>query len=357
MTTHPLSRRTLLGTAAASTLAAPAIAQGAPVVLRMSSWLPPVSIILQDLVLSWTAMVETVTRGAVRVEILEQPLGPPPAHHALVTSGEADLVYSLHGYSGPDAFLRAQIGQFSFLGDAYKASHAFASVYLGDLEAEAEHPGMELLGVFQHGPGVLMLKDRRVLRPRDFEGLRIRHSGGYIASLLESLGAEPVALSPLAVAGAMDAGEIDGAAFPYEAAPVFGLSERINHISELEGGYYNASWFIAASEPAWARIDPDLQALIKRVSLEQTPLLAAKAFDLADATTKRDLRARGVVIDDAMQGSAVWAAVEAAAAAKEAAWSEAVGALGFDGPRALDRIRARRLEAIATEGFGPVLRD
>ena len=244
------------GLAGAAALASPALVRAQePTVLRMSSWLPAASLITQNLFEPWADDIPALTDGRVTVELLPKPLGPPPAHLGLVQSGEADLAYSLHGYT-QDAFLRARIGQFSFLGDAYSASHAFSKVYGRLLEAKQEHQGMKLLGLFQHGPGVMMLKDKVIETAADFEGLRVRTSGGYIASLLEDLGGVNVPMSPIAVREALIAGEIDGVAFPYEAGPAFNVVDQITFISELPGGYYNATWFLAMSEQAAGRIAP-----------------------------------------------------------------------------------------------------
>jgi len=199
-----LTRRRVLGTgAAAGLLAAPSVITAqSPVVLRMSSWLQFQGDVVQNLFALWAEDVARVTEGRVVVEFLDGPLGPPPAHLGLVQSGEADVGYSLHGYTD-DVFPRARVGQFTGLGDSYSASHAFSRIYRELLNGDEEHTGMKMLGVFQHGPGVLMLKDKVVRGPEDFEGLRIRTSGGAIARLLTQMGAENVPMSPTAVAAAL----------------------------------------------------------------------------------------------------------------------------------------------------------
>lgn len=322
---------------AATTLAAPGVARAQTKVLRMSSWLPPVSFVVPFVLETWVQSIADVTDGRVTVEILDRPLGPPPAHYGLVQSGEADIAYSLHGYAGDDAFVRAQLGQLSFLGDAYTASHSFSNVYRGDLDAEAEHEGVKLLGVFQHGPGVIMLKDMEIRRPEDFRGLKIRSSGGYIAKLLRELGAEPVAMSPLQVGENMRNGTIDGVAFPHEAAPVFNIYDTVTSVSEVAGGYYNASWFMAISQQAWAGLEPRDQQAIEKVSSETLHVLAAKAFFVADSEARKQFIANGTPIIQA--DLALESFVRAKAEAFDQAWVDRVSAQGFDGGRALADMR------------------
>lgn len=314
-------------------LAAPALVRAqTPVVLDLSSWLPPASLITQNLFVLWADEINNVTQGRVSVRFLPEPLGPPPAHLGLVQSGDADLVYSLHGYT-QEEFLRARIGQFSFLGDAYSASHAFSKVYGQLLKAEEEHKQMTLLGLFQHGPGVLMLKDKTIEGPDDYKGLKIRTSGGYIASLMEDLGVENVPMSPLAVREALINGDINGVAFPYEAGPAFNIMDQITFISELPGGYYNATWFLGLSEQAAGRVDPADLELIKSYSADIVHVLAAKAFDYADYLGREEFEERGVPI--VPTSDEVTDLIRSLGSAYESEWSAELAKAGYEGERSL----------------------
>lgn len=328
-----LTRRRVIGTAAAGLLAAPSVITAqSPVVLRMSSWVPAGTAISVNLFDLWAEEVARITQGRVVVEIPPAPQGPPPAHLGLVQSGEADIGYAIHGYTD-DVFPRARIGQFTSLGDAYSSSHAFSRIYRELLDGDAEHTGMKLLGVFQHGPGVLMLKDKVVRTPDDFKGLRIRTSGGAIAQLLELLGAENVPMSPAVVADAMIAGDVDGVAFPQEGALAFRTMEPTTFVSEFPGGYYNATWFLAMSDAAAAKVDPVDLALIEEYSFNTIPTLAAKAFDFADYVAREQFLARGTPVEAA--SDELVAHVRGLAAEGEAAWAAEVGAQGYDGEKAL----------------------
>lgn len=336
---YAVSRRMILGTgagAAAWALAAPTVLRAQATPLRFSSWLPAASLITENLFVPWVEEVAAATEGRVAIEILPRPLGPPPAHLGLLESGEADIAYSLHGYT-PDRFNRAKIGQFSFLGDAYSASQTFSQIYGRDLRAPEEHEGVKLLGLFQHGPGVLMMKDRTIRTVEDFRGLRVRTSGGYIAGLMEDLGAVNAPMSPTAVRQALTDGEIDAVAFPYEAGPAFGVTEEITSVSELPNGYYNATWFLGMSNAAAARVAPEDLAILENLSATLVHVLAAKAFDYADYLGKETFIAAGVQIDPTPP--AVIEKIGTIAAAYEAEWSESLAAGGFDGAGALAAVR------------------
>lgn len=322
---------------ASAALSAPAVLRAqTQATLRFSSWLPAASLITENLFLPWAEEVALVTEGRVGVEILPAPLGPPPAHLDLLLSGEADVAYSLHGYSG-DAFERAKIGQFSFLGDAYSVSQAFSKVYRDMLGAEDEHEGLKMLGVFQHGPGVLMLKDKVVRGPEDYRGLRVRTSGGYIAGLMADLGAENVPMSPTAVRQALIDGTIDGVAFPYEAAPAFGIVDQITFVSELPNGYYNATWFLGMSDEAAGRIAAEDLAAIRDHAASFVHVLAAKSFDYADYLGKEAMLAAGIPIEPT--SPELTGHIAAIAENYEARWVAGVDGAGYDGASALAELR------------------
>lgn len=336
LTRRSFMKTTIGATAAGALLSAPTTLRAQAATLKMSSWLPGASLITQNLFVPWAEDVAQATDGRVQVEFLPKPLGPPPAHLGLLRENKADVAYSLHGYSG-DEFLRAQIGQFSFLGDAYSASHAFSKVYGRLLEAEKEHAGLRLLGLFQHGPGQLMLKNKRIDSVGDFKGLRVRTSGGYISNLMTDLGAINVPMSPTKVGAALDAGEIDGVCFPYEAAHAFGIEKKITFVSELPNGYYNATWFLGMSSAAAARVDARDLELLQQSSAQKVHVLAAKAFDYADYLSREKLAADGIEL--APTSAEVTDHIKSIGQGYETAWSSRLSDGGYDGSRALSFTR------------------
>ena len=335
------SRRQFLGTGAATlatVLACPAIVRAQETrTFRISSWLPQRSLIPVNVLDVWADMVRQATQGRIDIGYYDEPLGPPPAHFELAQSGQADITYSLHGYSGEDAFVRARIGQFSFLGDAYSASHAFSKVYGELLDAEQEHEGVKVLGLFQHGPGTLMLRNREINTPQDFEGLRVRVSGGYITGLLTDLGAVPVPMPPGQVAQAFADGVIDAVAFPYEGADAFNVYDQVTNVSELPGGYYNASWFLAMNQQVWDQIPEADQRIVEQVSKDAVHVLAAKAFDYGDYIAVETYKERGTPM--APVSDEVLAHIREKSLVYERNWVEQLAGDGYDGQRALDYTR------------------
>lgn len=309
----------------------------------LSSWLPPAHPIVKGVIEPWAEKVADVTEGRVTVRILPRPLGPPPAHFDLAADGIADITYGLHSFTTDDRFLRSQIGQFSFLGDdAAKTSLAYWAAYGGDLDAQAEHPGTKLLGLWVHGPGMFHNNRRKIETPEDFAGLKIRVPGGYVAELTEQLGSTTQFMGPGDVFEKLSTGVIDGVTFPAEALKAFNLSQHIKSSMTVPGGLYNTSWFMVMNQDRWDALSDQDRAAIEEISGAALAEMAGAVWNAADAGGREDGIAHGVEFYEA--SAPVLARVQEIAAEKEARWAEAVSAQGFDGAAALKALRAQAAE-------------
>ncbi|MEM9048632.1 MAG: hypothetical protein AAGC92_07920 [Pseudomonadota bacterium] len=336
-----LTRRRVLGgsVAAVGALAAPHVARAQGVVLRSNHPFGPNHLLTFDVLEPWGEMMAELTDGRVVLERLPAAVGPPPVTYEALRTGECDISYSVHGYSGDDAFPRARLGQFSYLGDSWGASPVFAQIYLNYLRGAEEHDGIKLLTVFEHGPGQLFLRDPNITNPSQLVGLRFRNSGGYISRLLTDLGATAIPMPPQAVAPAMASGEIDGVAFPYEGALTFGLIPETGTVIELPGGFYNASWLLGVNQARWDLIEPRDQRAIEGISGVLISELAGKAWDSYDYLGREACLEAGVDVRRA--NPLMDAAVRRIAQKYEAQWILQMNAEGFDGAGLLAEMRRR----------------
>ena len=308
--------------------------------LVMSSWLPPRHPIVVNAIKPWAKQIEEATEGRVTVRVLARPLGAPPAHYDMAADGIADITYGLHSFTTDDRFQRSRIGQFSFLGDdAVSGSVAFWNVYSDMLDAQAEHSGTKLLGLFVHGPGVLHNNVRKIESMDDISGLKIRVPGGYISDLMSDLGASTLFMSSSEVYEKLSRGVIDGVAFTYEALTAFNLTDDIKYTVKVPGGLYNTTWFLVMNDDKWDAISPDDQAAIEAISGEAFSQLVGEAWNGADAAALEKIEAAGIEISDAPAG--LLEDIKSRAASYEQAWSDAIAADGFDGAAALSEMRAQ----------------
>lgn len=307
--------------------------------LALSSWLPPRHPIVVNAIKPWAREVSEVTEGRVKVRVLSKALGAPPAHYDMAADGIADITYGLHSFTTDDRFERSRIGQFSFIGDdAVSGSRAFWNVYSGTLDAQAEHEGVKLLGLFVHGPGVLHNNVRQINSASDVEGLKIRVPGGYISDLMSDLGAETLFMSSGEVFEKLSRGVIDGVTFTYEALTAFKLTDDLKYATRVPGGLYNTTWFLVMNEDKWEGISDADKAAIEAISGAAFAERVGAAWNAADEAALEKIADAGIEITDAP--APLLDAVKATAAKHEAAWAKAIAADGYDGAAALAELRA-----------------
>jgi TRAP-type C4-dicarboxylate transport system substrate-binding protein len=330
--------RLLAGAALAVGLGAGGPVQAKELVL--SSWLPPQHPIVVNAIQPWAEDVAEATDGEVTVRVLSKPLGPAPAHYDLARDGVADITYGLHSFVQDERFVRSRIGQFSFLGDdAVETSRAFWDVYAGRLDAQKEHEGTHLLGLFMHGPGVFHNNVRRIEKVTDFQGLKIRTPGGYIADLMRNLGATALFMSSNEVYEKLSRGVIDGVTFTYEALTAFNLTDDIDFSMRTPGGIYNTTWFLVMNDDTWASLSEENRKAIQEVSGAAFAELVGKAWNEADEKAIAKLKEAGIEIYDAPEP--VLAEIKDEAAKLEADWAEKLEGQGYDGAAALEAFRER----------------
>ncbi len=326
------------GLASSTALAALATSALAETELVLSSWLPARHPVVTEGMKPWAKQVEEATDGRVTVRVLAKPLGAPPAHFDMARDGVADITYGLHSFTKDDRFERSRIGQFSGIGgDAVAGSKAFWTVYTGPLEAQKEHEGVKLLGLFVHGPGILHNNVRKLETPADVEGLKIRTPGGYIADLMSGLGATTLFMSSGEVYEKLSRGVIDGVTFPYDALAAFKLTDDLKYSLAYPGGLYNTTWFLVMNEDKWNEISPDDQAAIEAISGEAFAEMVGGAWNRSDERALKKVEKAGIEVHEA--SPEMQAAIKAAAAGYEAAWSEALAEDGYDGAAALAELR------------------
>lgn len=322
-----------VATVALTTIAPAAFAEE----LVLSSWLPPRHPIVVNAIEPWAEQVEEVTEGRVTVRVLRKPLGSPPSHFDMARDGVADITYGLHSFTEDDRFNRARLGQFSFLGDdAVMNSEAYWEIYTSQLDAEQEHEGTKLLGLFLHGPGLFHNNKLKIEEVSDFSGLKIRVPGGYVADLVSALGATPLFMSSPEVYEKLSRGVIDGVTFTYEALTAFRLTDDLKFSMTVPGGIYNTTWFLVMNEDKWGGISPEDQAAIEDVSGAAFASLVGKAWNDADLAATEEIEAAGIELYPAPP--AVEEAIRTEAGKLEAAWAEGLGD-AYDGAGALAEFR------------------
>jgi TRAP-type C4-dicarboxylate transport system substrate-binding protein len=252
-------------------------------VLRMSNWLPQSHPIVKDMMIPWAEKVEEATEGRVEVQILDAPLGPPPAHFDLAANGVVDLTFGVHGYT-PGRFTLTEIAELPFLADSAESlSVAFWRVY-EDMLAEAnEHRGTKVLGVFTHGPGLLFTKGVPVSPLDELSGAKIRVAGNITNKMAAAMDMVAIQAPAPQSYEILSGGIADGIFFPVESVPFFGLESLVDTALRVPGGLYNVSFFFVMNQEKFESLSEEDQEAIESVSGEAFARMAGQAWDAADA--------------------------------------------------------------------------
>ncbi|KZK85542.1 Bacterial extracellular solute-binding protein, family 7 [Pseudovibrio sp. Ad46] len=330
-------------TIAALSVSASAMAQ--ETVLRMSSWLPPAHPIVKGMMVPWAAKVKEVTEGRVSVQILDAPLGPPPAHFDLAANGIADLTYGVHGYT-PGRFKLTQIAELPFLAtDATSLSVAYWRLYESTLAKANEHRGSKVLGVFTHGPGLLYTTDRAVSPLSELKGAKIRVAGSITNQLVQAMDMVAIQAPAPQSYEILSGGIADGIVFPTESIPFFKLDGLLSNGLRVEGGLYNVSFFFIANNAKFSSLSEADQKAIEAISGEAFSRLAGAAWNAADAWGLEQMEGK-VTIHDATAEER--AQLEEATRPMFDGVAKSYGEKGIDFEVAMDMLQ-KEVAAVASE--------
>lgn len=318
-----------------SVMSLPSLAQ---TTLRVANWLPPIHPIVADMVVPWGEAVSEATEGRVTVEIMQASLGKPPAHFDIAREGIADVTFGVHGYT-PGRFVLTQIAELPFLGASAEAlSVAYWRTHEALLAEQGEHAGVQVLGVFTHGPGHIFNTQRSIHALEDAAGMKMRVGGGIVNQVAQELGLVPLQAPSTETYELLANGVADGILFPAESVPFFKLDEVLTQGTLIPEGLYNTSFFLVMNQATWDGLSVEDQSAIMGVSGEAFARLAGQAWDAADARGMESMLAAGMEVQEANE--ALLSAIREAVAPVEQGWIEQAAERGVDGAAALERFRA-----------------
>ncbi len=273
----------LIASASIITLAMSASALAQETVLRMSNWLPPSHPIVKDMMIPWAEKLKEASDGRIEVQILDAPVGPPPAHFDLAANGAVDLTYGVHGYT-PGRFTLTEIAELPFLADTSESlSVGFWRLFESELSKADEHRGTKVLGVFTHGPGLLFTKGKPVTPLDSLSGAKIRVAGNITNKLAEAMDMVSIQAPSPQSYEILSGGVADGIFFPVESVPFFKLDGLVDTALRVPGGLYNVSFFFVMNKAKFDSLSDEDKAAIEEVSGEAFARMAGKAWDAADA--------------------------------------------------------------------------
>ncbi|MBB1489566.1 TRAP transporter substrate-binding protein [Oceanospirillum sediminis] len=292
--------KTLKVTTISLLLSSFAATASAETTLRVGSWLPPNHPQNAEVWPTWSRWVEEATEGRVKVEV-EYGLGHPKTMFELVEDGVIDASFSYHGYV-PGRFKLTQAVEQPLLGvSAEAASVAHWRVFEKYFAKAQEHDGLEVIGLFTHGPGQIHMAEP-IKSLAELEGKKIRLGGGVQGEIGHRLGVTSVGAPAPKVYEMMQQGVIDGVFIPMGEQKSLRLKEVARNVIALPGGMYLGSFAMFMNPDFLADLDEKDRQAILSVSGEKLSAMAGQAWDKADAAGLQAAKDAGVNIVEVSTG-------------------------------------------------------
>ncbi|MFN3276579.1 MAG: TRAP transporter substrate-binding protein [Paracoccus sp. (in: a-proteobacteria)] len=262
-------------------------------VWTMSSWAPATSTLSTDFLQGWTDEVARVTQGRVTVRILPAALGAPAQHYELARRGIADITWGNLTYE-PERFKVMWFCELPLTGDGGEAASVALwrtfNTYLADLPV---FDGTHMLAVSLFGGAQIHSARQPLATPEDFRNQKVRMGNPLQKTLLEAMGAVPVAAPATKAYELIDSGVIDASLHPVESVLGFGLAEALPYTTDVEGGFYDAMFFLTINDRAWQGIDAADRAAITAISGEVLSGGWGAFWDRENAAAREVLAASG----------------------------------------------------------------
>ena len=179
----------------------------------------------------WADSIEKASNGTLRIKFYPTgQLGPAVGHYDMARDGVADIAWAVPGYT-PGRFPIISAAELPFVfKDGAGGSQAVDSWYRK--YAPSEMKDVKYLLSHIHNPGTFYTK-KKVVRPEDVKGLKVRASTGTMGKWINLLGGNAVFMPTSEAVNALKKGVADAETFAAFAAETWGHTKVIPHITDM----------------------------------------------------------------------------------------------------------------------------
>jgi len=319
---------------AAMAVAAPALAQDKPVMLKLSHWVPP-SHPLQKAIQDWAEDLKKESGGSISYTIFpSEQLGKAFDHYDMARDGIADFTYVNPGYQ-PGRFPVIAAGELPFLiSDAHTGSAALDAWYRA--YAAKEMKDVHYCFAFVHDPGTLHA-NKKILLPSEIKGMKIRPANATIGAFVVSLGGTNVQASAPESRDALERGVADAITFPWGSIVLFGIDKVVKYHMDVPLYVTTFTWVMNK------KVYDDMSPAQKKAVDDHCTTEWAQRF----ASPWADFEHAGIAKIKAEPGHDVYelsadqlAAWRSAAEPLKAKWAEGARKAGIDPDKAFADLKA-----------------
>lgn len=305
--------------------------------LIVGTWMPPTNAMNATALPTWAEWVEEATEGRVRVRI-EHGLGNPANFYQMVEDGVMTAGWSFHGYLPGRFSLPMAVEQPGLGVNAEAASAALWQVHEQYFAQADQYEGLELLGLFTHGPGQIHTR-RPISSFSDLRNQRIRIGGGVQAVLGERIGISAVSAPGPQVYEMLQQGVADGVFMPAGEQHSGRLAEVAPNLTLLPGGMYLGSFAFFIDPHFMDSLDPRDAEAIRSVSGLKFSAMAGAAWDKTDVRGIEFAREQGVNVVKVGENDPMMEEFRKLTEGMDEVWINSVRRTGVDAAAALATLR------------------
>lgn len=259
--------------------------------LKVATWLSPMQTMNADVLPTWGKWIEEATDGRVTIK-LEYDLAHPKSLVELVEDGAVDAAWTFHGYM-PGRFRLPQIAELpTNQATPEAASVAHWRINEKYFKDSFEYEGVELAGVFVHGPGQVHMREP-IESIKDLKGKKMRVGGGIsteVGKLLEVSGVSAPATKAYEM---LSQGVADGLFMQMDMMKAARFKDVAPYSYKIPTGLYLGSFGIFISPQFMEKLSEQDRQAIRSVSGEKLSALAGRYWSKADDIGEADILASG----------------------------------------------------------------
>ena len=243
----------------------------------------------QHAMLPWLESIEEATNGRVQFEIYDsQTLTKGTDTWEALKAGVADVAWCFHGYWAGMTTL-ADVISLPALGleTAEQGSAVLWQVYDQYPSVQKQFADNHVLLTWTSNPYFLITTNKQITHVADFNGTKLRLTGGPPTELGKALGISPVNVGMPDTYSNMEKGVMDGMMAPWEAIISFRLYEVTKYYTYFPS--YVVYFTQSVNLDTWNSLPDDVKAQIESVcGLEGSRFWGKNMFDSAEGAA-RDL--------------------------------------------------------------------
>ena len=203
-----------------------ALCEDKHVELKLSHWVPPQHP-LHPAFQAWADDIKKESNGTISMVIFPtEQLGKAFDHYDMARDGIADFAYVNPGYT-PGRFPVIAAGELPFLVANGKGGTAALDAWYRQY-APKEMKDVHFCLGFVHDPGTFHAR-RKMLKPDDVKGLKVRPANATIGNLVTSLGGTNIQASAPGARDMLERGVADAITFPWGSTMLFGIDKVVKY--------------------------------------------------------------------------------------------------------------------------------